>query len=220
MPFEEMTNPTAAPAALQLPSSFENAVQTALQNGQIKEYELMQRLVEDGFDQFQTTLDPLSLFRSHFLLFHLLYRLQEKWLNEKIGYLHIETLCIGLRPLESQSLLPQQEAEAQAKLRTYYLDENEYQQTQEQDVLDLLASFWTAFGQTDWQAPDKEAIEEAKQHLEIDVDNWDEAIVTKQFRKLSQQHHPDKGGETKRFQVLCHAREVLLQSLKTASKLG
>ena len=63
-----------------LPEGFESLVWEVLEARQtISEYQLMRYLSEEGFSEFKPDLDPLIMFRAHFLLFHLLYRLQDQW---------------------------------------------------------------------------------------------------------------------------------------------
>ena len=78
-----------------LPEHFESLLWELLKTRQsITEYELMRYLSEEGFPEFKPDLDPLTLFRSHFLLFHLLYRLQDRWFSENRGQLNIHTTDI------------------------------------------------------------------------------------------------------------------------------
>ena len=65
----------------------------------LSEYELLKRLREQNalFADFNAR-EPLSLFRSHFLLFHALYLLRERlWLAQR-GQLQIDPLQIVLLP--------------------------------------------------------------------------------------------------------------------------
>jgi len=212
-PDTESAQVTASPP---LPPQFEEVVYRRLAKGDvIKEYDLMKHLVTQGFTQFTPSLDPLALFRGHFLLFHLLYRLQEKWQNEAKGLLCIHTLEICLQP-NRKSLENTAFALTEAdEIKRYYLDYNTFLTTQAQDVVNLIEQFWQSFGSQPSQSlrySDAE-ITEAKQCLKIstplDVQTGSQ-VVMKQFRKLSQTHHPDKGGDAEDFHAICHAKEVLL----------
>ncbi|WP_278163880.1 DNA-J related domain-containing protein [Hydrogenovibrio sp. 3SP14C1] len=196
----------------QIPPLFEEAVYQLLSNGEpIKEYDLMKRLVSLGFDQFTPSLEPLELFRAHFLLFHLLYRLQDKWHTEKKGALNIHTLDIYL-----DSTLKEDTAQKISEIdgvKTYYLDYETFIHTQEQDVIDLIDGFWESLGHKDTLFYSEQEVEKAKQTLEIEADITPKKVQT-QYRKLSQIHHPDKGGKAEIFHAICQAKEVLLTAVK------
>lgn len=197
----------------QIPPLFEEAVYELLLNGRpIKEYDLMKQLVALGFDQFTPSLEPLALFRAHFLLFHLLYRLQDKWHAEKKGALHIHTLDIYLGST-SEADLTQTVSEIDG-VKTYYLDYETFIHTQEQDVIDLIDGFWKSFGESGNLSYSEKEIQAAKQTLDIDTDITSKT-VHRQYRKLSQIHHPDKGGRAETFHAICHAKKVLLTAVKT-----
>lgn len=217
------TNPrsTASSQPPPLPPQFEEVIYQRLSQGEVvKEYDLMKYLVEQGFNQFTPSLEPLALFRGHFLLFHLLYRLQDKWQLENKGQLCIHTLEICLkqeRKSPDQKSL-QQTAFAVAEddnVKRYYLDYDTFLTTQAQDVVDLIDQFWQGFGgQASFSEPVSDAaISEAKVCLGISTTldpQTGSKVVMKQFRKLSQAHHPDKGGDAEAFHAICHAKEVLL----------
>ena len=197
----------------EIPSLFEEAVYQLLSNGEpIKEYDLMKRLVALGFDQFTPSLEPLELFRAHFLLFHLLYRLQDKWHTEKKGTLNIHTLDIYL------DLTPKEDTAQKLSeidgVKTYYLDYETFIHTQEQDVIDLIDGFWKSFGESGTLSYSPKEIQAAKQTLEIETDITPKKVHL-QYRKLSQIHHPDKGGKAEAFHAICHAKEVLLTAAET-----
>ncbi len=212
------TNSTQPP----LPPQFEEVVYLRLKQGDtLKEYDLMKYLVDQGFSQFTPSLEPLALFRGHFLLFHLLYRLQDKWQQQNKGRLCIHTLETCLKSDQASLEQTAFAITESDEIKRYYLDYDTFLTTQEQDVIDLIAQFWQSFG--DQSALSKgysdADIHEAKQCLDIsttlDPENGAK-VVMKQFRILSQVHHPDKGGEAEAFHAICHAKEVLLKHLQTA----
>jgi hypothetical protein len=198
-----------------IPPAFEQTLLTLLQTTpKLTEHQLMLHLVEQGFEQFRPSLDPLVLFQTHFMLFHLLYRLQDRWLQHGKGQLHIHTLDLHLAPMpESTRFSPG--LVKNDPLRAYYLDFDEYRNTQEDDVIDLLTDFWQrlAAGPVPASVGEKE-IEQAKQTL-----HWPQGVelsertIQQQYRRLSQQHHPDKGGDAEAFHAITHARAVLLQQV-------
>lgn len=181
----------------------------------IKEFDLMQRLVNLGFEQFRPSLDHLELFRSHFLLFHILYRLQDLWSEKSLGMLSIHTLNIQLKTTNT----PKPDGltlsdEGERKIKAYYLDYDEFLQTQEEDVVALIGQFWQSFGQL--KPVSQPEIERAKEVLGIEPDTPDpipKSLINRQFRKLSQRHHPDKGGRAEDFRRLCEAKACLQTAL-------
>jgi len=215
MTLQKTTNQIPLP---EIPQAFEQALWQRLQNqAVIKEYDLLKHLTEQGFSQFAPSLEPLELFRAHFLLFHLLYRLQDKWAQEGKGQLFIHSLEISINP-PNKDLLPSKKSEA--KLKAYYLDYGEFLNTQTEDVLQLMDEFWQAFAQQGFDiSVSDEEIEQAKQKLQIEQIEFDKSLVKQQFKKLSQQQHPDKGGDKESFQELCNARETLLNAIKSKEKI-
>lgn len=181
----------------------------------IAEHQLLKALAEQGYQAFQPSLEPLALFQAHFLLFHLLYRQQQAWYQQGHGWLLIDCLKIQFQPQpphhqrhshDTQSDHPQQDD----PLRRYYLDIEHYRQTQTDDVIELLDSFWQKM--TLPQGADN--IEQAKQTLDIPPEAClSLELVNRHYRRLSQIHHPDKGGDSERFRQISQAAETLRKSL-------
>ncbi len=210
----------------EIPTDLEAALhELLLERGHIKEYDLMKALVDAGFTEFTPDLDPLAMFQSHFLLFHLLYRLQAKWLREGQGWLSIHTLAIELTPPSAISDQAWQNAQQALTIedgvRDYYLDYNEFLKTQESDVIELIAGFWRDFGQgaTTGRTACQAELSAAKRQLEIHdtTESLTVTLVNRQYRKLSQRHHPDKGGDAQQFHAISEARECLLAHLARRS---
>lgn len=172
----------------------------------VKEYELMQQLHLKGFEMFQPSLDELTLFRAHFLLFHILYRLQDKWLAEKALWLEIHSLSLQLYDLNNSVQLPIQDSQ----LKQYYLNYEHFLTTQATEVQALLNDFWSRFSK-------HLNAEELQIHLTILALPTDKPLTRKalnsQYRHLSQRHHPDKGGDKEQFQQINHAVSELRQYL-------
>jgi hypothetical protein len=200
-----------------LPERFESLIWALLKTQKtIGEYQLMRTLAEEGFPQFKPDLDPLIMFRAHFLLFHLLYRLQDRWLFESRGWLSIHTTDIHLQ--EMQSVADSEEESRQElleddPLKSYYLDYSEFLNTQEEDVLSLLDDFWRKMAGSPIHAMGPEDRLKAQQRLGLQGQTVSIESVKLQFRSLCQLHHPDKGGDPQAFRQICDAKEVLLQSL-------
>lgn len=184
-----------------IPKAFILALQVELekQADGIGEYDLMQALRAQGyFDFLSQPALPHELFQAHFILFHTLYLLSDIFLDKKKYLLKIHTLKI--------ELLPYQEGEnslqVDNKLKAYYLDFNNLENTSEEDVYDMLALFWNNFNRFD----NREAA-----LAEIGLkDPVDDKVIKQAYRRLIMQHHPDRGGDTEKLQKLNDAIKSLL----------
>jgi len=149
--------------------------------------------------------DHLGLFQVHFLLFHVLYRLRDRFRAEGRGELRIGVLEIALGPHE-----PGEEGLSRADpLREYYLNLEELRQTTADDVEALLESFWGRVGIGDGRCEEALAVLE----LEPPVDY---GAIRRRYRSLVMRHHPDRGGDTARIQALNEAMAVLERCYGTA----
>jgi hypothetical protein len=184
-----------------LPEAFIIALQIELEKNVtgISEYDLITSLKEQGyFDFIKSPALPHELFRAHFLLFHALYLLRDKFLKNKQYQLDIHVLNVELLPYAEGK----QELQQVDKLRDYYLDISNLDSTSENDVYDLLASFWNGY---DRFKNRDEAL--AELGLKDPVDN---KIIKDKYRKLVMQYHPDRGGDTEKLQKLNDVIKLLL----------
>src|SRR5690606_4576034 len=93
----------------------------------------------------------------------------------------------------------------QDTLREYYLDWNNFTATDQQQVENLLDSFWKKLGGLPANnIDDSFNIDKARKILEIH-EHHSPAELKQQYRRLLHQHHPDKGGETEYTQKLHQA---------------
>ena len=156
----------------------------------IREYDLIQCLSQQenvllNTDPFR---DHLSLFQTHFLLFHVLYRLQQEVVNTKAFSLEISSLLIQLKPYQASTT---GQLNRHDPLRDYYLDIDQLQNTNQQDVTELLDSFWRRFAGLENRGNALLIL-----GLEDPVSDTD---IKLQYRRLAMQHHPDRGGEAEVF---------------------
>ena len=159
----------------------------------LSEYALLTRLREDGHLPPRALGDNLALFRSHFLLFHVLYRLREAWWQDRRHDLRINPLSIVCKPWQ-----PGQDALAHSDpLRSYYLDPANLDATGEAEVEQLLDDFWRRFTGADERAA-------ALAVLELS-EPVDAAAIKARYRELVMRHHPDRGGDTARLQEINEA---------------
>lgn len=149
--------------------------------------------------------DMMKLFRVHFLLFHRLYQLQDELHASKQGSLSIHSLRIHYLPYyacEDALILND-------PLRVYYLDLNNLKDTNEVDLEEMLAKFWTSLGHLDAQAHGYQKRQDALKLLDLDTSATDKEIKHA-WRRLAMQHHPDRGGDEEQIKALNQAVSVLL----------
>lgn len=142
--------------------------------------------------------EPLSLFQAHFLLFHVLHRLSDRLVDERLE-IEVHALRIRLVPRRggvSGIVEPD-------PLRAYYLDWSQWVSTQGEDVEQLLQGF----RQGPFCVPQDDLVEALAL---FDLQAPSSARQIKQrYRTLVQQHHPDKGGETAQIQAVNNAFLIL-----------
>ena len=173
----------------------------------LSEYELIQLLRAAGFFEFLGTppATPHSLFIAHFLVQHSLYKIRGRALRDRQGYLEISALKIQWLPYKK----PEHSIGNPDSVRQYYLDIRNLYNTNEQDVDELLASFWIRLKNYDQRADALEML-----GLEDPVDN----ITIKQtYRRLAMRHHPDRGGNKEQLQPINAAVKLLLKSVQNHS---
>lgn len=168
----------------------------------LAEYQLIQQLKQrhSGHIPNLPLTDKLVLFRTHFLVFSALYRLRERLWGERLGFVQISPLCIQLLPYRAGSAgLSEHDP-----LRDYYLDLSQLSDTDEQDVQELLVSFWKRMqgGEEKRAALELFELNDSQQVLNI-------GLIKHRYRQLVSQHHPDRGGSTERLQSINKAMEIL-----------
>lgn len=179
----------------------------------ITEFELIRRLqsVDYGLLTEDALHDTLDLFQTHFLLFHCLYRLRQRWHKEGVGDLLISALRIGWQPLavaDSDTELAMNDP-----LAHYYLDINQLQATDRTAVEDLLGTFWRRFdGLTEPPDPAQQA--QALAVMELAALPADSQALRRQYRVRLHRCHPDKGGTEDDVRQLNRAYQILCQSLE------
>jgi hypothetical protein len=184
-----------------IPESFMLALNCELEKHStgISEYDLMQNLKSQGYFDFlsHSTL-PHELFKAHFFLFHSLYLLRNILLEQKSHSLSIHVLKIQRLPYREGD----RNLQAVDPLTAYYLDFSHLQETTEEDIYAMLASFWNkynCFGNR----------EEALTELGL-KDPVDDKVIKKEYRRLAMKHHPDRGGNNEKLKNINYAVKLLL----------
>lgn len=178
----------------------------------ISEYQLIKYLQQPPWCLFAglDLSDQLEMFRCHFILFNALYTISDRFYANGIGELHIHTLNIALKPkaINATSLRKID------NLKAYYLNWDNLNQTTDEDVTALLNEFWHKMAGVHNELHfDPQAISEAKVVFEFDQHlNPSAEQIKRQYRKLLQQHHPDKGGTKQKAQRIGHAYRILRNS--------
>ena len=148
---------------------------------------------------------PLSLFRTHFLLFHCLYRLRDAC-AEQGEWLRIDCLDIGLEA--NPGTLQHSESQGADRpaitdpLRNYYLDLTRLDTTDAAAVEALLGAFWQRMNRNERRS-------HALAVLGLE-DPIDDQAIQQRYRSLVQRHHPDRGGDADQVQRFNEARWILL----------
>lgn len=166
----------------------------------LSEFELLRELERQAPEQFDANQrrDNLSLFQTHFFLFHHLYVLQEQLLQQRLAIVEISPLCIRLNPYTEST---DTAIDSHDALRDYYLQLDNLRQTSGDDVEQLLNLFWQKLIRNDKR-------EQALAVLGLsDPVGWDE--IRTQYRRLVMAHHPDRGGDVERLQAINAALECL-----------
>ncbi|MFT4573874.1 DNA-J related domain-containing protein [Marinomonas primoryensis] len=172
----------------------------------ISEFDILKALKERLPEFSQLAEDNnLLLFRQHFLIMNALYQLQSSLWQEDNLTLHISAMRIHLvsamqiNRSDSTTLSDS----VDAKLAAYYLDWKEYEKTGIDEVSHLLNSFYNGIS----LSGDRES---ALKTLQIQSTNPTKTVIKQQYRKLAQQHHPDRGGDQDLFIDLRQAYEYLM----------
>ena len=178
----------------------------------MSEYSLISALQGPPYGLFdkQALRDPLIMFQTHFVVFHALYQVRDRWRENGVGELDIHTLRIVLNAPLTDTSLP----ERADPLRRYYLNWDNFKETGKGEVDALLNDFWQRVGGK-LTAVSESEIEDAKRELQLgDEYQLTLANVKRQYRKLVHIHHPDKGGDEVKAKRLVRAFSVLSTHLR------
>ncbi|MFQ3237462.1 MAG: hypothetical protein ACI9C4_003048 [Paraglaciecola sp.] len=177
----------------------------------ISEFELLNILQQPPYKLFDKDAlgDPLLLFQTHFVLFNALYQLRDHWYQQRLFCLDIVLTHIRLLPYHpGESGLVHSD-----KLREYYLDWQNFSETDRDDVTALIDNFWRRIqGEFAKDNINSGEIRQAYQTLGLEQDA-SFALVKRCYRKQLYQDHPDRGGDTAQAQIIEQAYRLLKDHL-------
>lgn len=170
------------------------------------EHQIIKHLQDKEIEPFNSfsLLHPKDLFSAHFLCMHVLYHLKKQYQHSQKFKLTIESVRIERITLQnpiSANEVSQTGVEVTDPLESYYLNSRHYFETQEDEINDMLKSFWQKYIAQDNK---KEALDT----LNLPA-NADAAMIKAKYLKLAQKYHPDKGGCAKMFNKIHQAKTVL-----------
>lgn len=167
------------------------------QESPIGEYQLLQHIDTQLPEFFDSLGTSPTLYKKHFLLFNTLYEID--------GELTKRNLRLIISPLDIR-VVPTTEARAEISetdgLRHFYQDIGNLELS-EQEVMEMQKLFWQKYLALDKKSEALEILGLVDEKV-INLDK-----VKKQYKKLAQQHHPDKGGDEALFLKISEAFEQL-----------
>ena len=169
------------------------------QDEPIKEYDLIRLLGERGHERFSGSFlgNEPELFRAHFILFNALYRLRQHVREADNREIEISAVKIVLHQGDKAA----EGLQKSDPLESYYLNEANLKETTDEDVYELLASFWTRF-QASTDKDQALALLALREPVEPDV-------IRKRYRELAFEHHPDRGGSAEKLATINEAMDTL-----------
>lgn len=172
----------------------------------LSEYELLKQLKNTQQPLFISAnlSDVLSLFRSHFVLFHALYLLRDRLRSTGQLVLNISPLHICLQPASKHSNTQAQMLDLRDPLRDYYLDLDNLTGTDREAVEQLLNSSLSNLQPSQHLADALSELEIEQPLLALNSED-----LRKHYRKLVSRHHPDRGGSTERLQRINQAMDIV-----------
>ncbi|MFC3149607.1 DNA-J related domain-containing protein [Litoribrevibacter euphylliae] len=150
-------------------------------------YELIKTLSSPDiafFDE-RPLAEPQGLFQTNFVVMNALYQLNKDKPNH---HYEIHSLKVCKHPNQSNS--HSTDITEVDPLEIYYLDWANFNQS-EQEINELINHFWERMLVIDFEDGDLQTLDLIKP---VTL-----AEIKQQYRKLSQQHHPDKGGDAEYF---------------------
>ncbi|MBC3767296.1 DNA-J related domain-containing protein [Neptunicella marina] len=176
----------------------------------ISEYELIRLLADKPYQFFNPNIlgDSLGLYQTHFILFNALYQLRDNWLAQQAADISIHCMKIQIADWTAGSA----GLATNDELRRYYLDWDQFKQTGERQVEQLLNQFWRKFAGEIGMADQDIQIDSALEVLGITLPCTHKQLHY-QYRKQLHLHHPDKGGSNQKTRQVTQAYRVVKRRL-------
>ncbi len=175
----------------------------AANGGECQEYALLKHIEQNHGAFFAELTDKTSLYQKHFLLFHYLYRLN-CFLSEKNLMLTISPLKIQLlNTSNGQGVSDKTDVLSDHDpLKVFYLNKENLNLSHE-EVAEMQQAFWQKYLAIDQKSAALKLL-----NL-VGVEEISLEVIKKQYRRLANEHHPDKGGNEEYFVELQKAYQTL-----------
>ncbi len=164
---------------------------------QVTEYQLLKYIDTNYPSFFDGCADEPSLYRKHFRLFNLLYKIDQQ--------LVLSGQQLDITPLHIRLIDCSQEGNAVGgldELRKFYLDKSNFDLS-ETEINQMLSNFWERYLATN-------DLSNHLKKLEIASDvTVSLALIKRQYNQLAFRHHPDQGGNAERFAQITDAYQQL-----------
>lgn len=182
----------------------------------LSEFELIRILQNEPYELLseRALRGSLSLFQTHFLVFHCLYLLRDQWRDEGLCELRIEPLAIACeKPSTNGNAGSSRTLSKSDPLRDYYLDLSHFESTTTAKVDALLNGFWREMGLSG-HAVTADERSQAMLTMQLEAMPENQSQLKRQFRQQVHLKHPDKGGSAEAMQALQQAYQTLTQALE------
>ncbi|RUO26111.1 molecular chaperone DnaJ [Aliidiomarina minuta] len=182
----------------------------------MSEFELIRILQNEPYELLseRALRGSLSLFQTHFLVFHCLYLLRDQWREEGLCELRIEPLAIACEKQgANNSAETGRTLSNRDPLRDYYLDLTHLESTTTAKVDALLNGFWRELDMSG-QAVTADERSQAMMIMQLETMPETQSQLKRQFRQQVHVKHPDKGGSAEAMQSLQQAYQILTQALE------
>lgn len=177
------------------------------QRKKLKEYEIISQWKQNKWLPENCLSNNLTLFRTHFFIFHQLFHFHKKLLTAQQGLLEIHALSIFYI---ERCPKPKQAKNCQISntdhLMHYYLDWRPLFETTQAQIQSLMQ-----FASVGISEPYR--LQQAFQNFEIKPPTSTQEIKQK-YRKLVMRHHPDKGGDVQAIQAVNADKALLMRWLE------
>ncbi|WP_372625676.1 DNA-J related domain-containing protein [Arsukibacterium sp.] len=152
----------------------------------------------------------LQRFQQHFVLYHLLYRLQSEWHSANTGFLSIGLAKVTLLNTSHEAITALAEHDGNRSRAEYYSNWQNFYAMSEQLLDNYLRQFWQHFSKgavTDTTL----SVQQAQQLLKL-VPGFSLAQLKKAYRTQALLFHPDRAdGHTEKFRQIQQAYQQLLR---------